>query len=150
MPQTISPLMLALALGLALDGTSLCGQTQPPALTGRWHGTSICVKADWNASCNDEEAFYDFVPAPGGPPRILLHAYKRVGTAIESMGDMEFLPDTGHARWAAEFRSTRVQVRWMFQVTDSGLTGAMLLLPSKQVGRTIRAQRDSTWEPPPD
>jgi hypothetical protein len=150
MRQTISPLMLALALGLALDGTSLSAQAPPPALLGRWHGTSICVKASWNAACNDEEAFYDFLAAPGGLPRILLHAYKRVGTAIESMGDLEFLPDTGMARWAGEFSNTRTHVRWVFQVADSGLTGAMLLLPSMQVGRKIRAQRDSTWEPPPD
>jgi hypothetical protein len=150
MTRTVAPFLLALTLGLALDDASLGAQATPPALLGRWHGTSLCIKASWNASCHDEEAFYDFLPAPGGLPRILLHAYKRVGTTIEPMGDMDFLPDTGQARWTAEFSNTRVHIRWLFQVADSGLTGTVVLVPSMQVGRTVRAQRDSMWEPPPN
>jgi hypothetical protein len=150
MTRTVAPFLLALALGLVLDDASLAAQAPPPALLGRWHGTSICVKASWNAWCNDEEAFYDFLPASGGLPRILLHAYKRVGTAIEPMGDMEFVPDSGPARWAGEFSNTRIHIRWVYHVADSGLTGSLILLPSMQLARNVRAQRDSTWEPPPN
>jgi hypothetical protein len=150
MARTAATFLLLLALGLVPDSGPLGAQASPAALLGRWHGTSICTKASWNAACNDEEVFYDFVQAPRDPPRILLHAYKRVGPAIEPMGDLEFLADTGRARWAGEFSNTRVHIRWMFQVADSGLTGGLTLLPSGQLARTVRAQRDSTWSPPAD
>lgn len=142
--------LLGLVLGLVLNRSSASGQTPTPSLLGQWHGTSICVKAAWNAACNDEEVFLWFEPAPTGLPRILLHAYKRVGSGIESMGDLEALPDTGQARWAADFSNTRVHIRWLYQVTDSGLTGTLVQLPSMRVARHQRAQRDSTWRPPPD
>ncbi|MEO8138122.1 MAG: hypothetical protein ABI742_00690 [Gemmatimonadota bacterium] len=137
-----------LALGVVLHSSPLCAQTPTPSLLGRWHGTSICTKASWNASCNDEENFFEFVPAAGGLPGILSHAGKRVGTTIQSMGDVDLQPDTGKARWAGEFSNGRVHIRLVYQVADSGLTGAVIQLPLHQVVRTYRAQRDSTWERP--
>ena len=150
MTRAILRILLLLAFGGALDRPSLGAQIPAPSLLGRWHGRSICIKADWNAACNDEEAFYDFVPAPSGLPRLLLHAYKRVGTAIASMGDLEFWPDTGGARWVGEFANTHVHIRWVYQVADSGLTGTLILLPSMHLARNVHAQRDSTWTPPPN
>jgi hypothetical protein len=144
MSRDISRFLISLAFGVALGCPSLGAQVPTPSLLGRWHGTSICIRASWNAACSDEEVFYDFVPAPSGLPWILPHAYKRVGTAIEAMGDMEFLPDTSGIRWIGEFANTRVHVRWVYQVTDSGLTGGVVLLPAMQLARNVRAQRDST------
>lgn len=143
--RTIYESLLLLAVGFGVGHSSLRAQEPTPPLLGMWHGTSICVKASWNASCNDEEIFYEFVPTKGGLPGILLRAAKRVGSAIEPMGDLEIQPDTGEARWAGEFSNSRVHIRWLYQVSDSGLTGSLILLPSMQVARAVRAQRDSSW-----
>lgn len=147
---SVASAVVALTLlvpGTGSDHFTLRAQEPSRRVLGLWHGTSICVKASWNASCNDEEIFYEFVPAKSGLPGILLRAAKRVGAAIEPMGELELQPDTGHARWAGEFRNSRVHIRWLYQVSDSGLTGSLILLPSMQVARAVRAQRDSSWGP---
>ena len=145
----IPGVLLVLSLGIVLDRASLGAQAQSPSILGLWHGTSICSKADWNASCNDEENFFQFVPASSGLPKILLHAAKRVGTAIEWMGDLELQPDTGDRRWVGEFANSRVHIRITYQVSDSGLAGTIVEVPSLQIARRIRARRDSSWTPPP-
>ncbi len=49
----------------------LAGGPHPTSeLLGHWRGESICVKADWNAACNDEVVFYDVVPGEK-PDRVL-------------------------------------------------------------------------------
>ena len=148
MAQSLRVGMMPLLLAFAPCGGSLAAQASQPSLLGKWHGTSICTKAAWNAACNDEEAFYNFVRVPGGASKVLLHAYKRVGTAIEPMGDMEFVPDTGRGRWTSEFSNSRVHIRWNFQVADSVINGTLLMLPSMQVARTVRVRRDSAWQEP--
>jgi len=68
----------------------LSGGPHPTSeLLGHWRGESICVKADWNAACNDEVVFYDVVPGEK-PDRVLLRAYKIVNGRNEPMGDLEF------------------------------------------------------------
>jgi hypothetical protein len=122
----------------------LAGGTHPTSeLLGHWRGESICVKADWNAACNDEVVFYDFVPGEK-PDRVLVHAYKIVNGQNEPMGDLDFGYDAGLKAWAADFSNTRVRIRFIFDVHGASLEGRLLDLKAGRVARHIRASREAS------
>ena len=123
----ILPLLLALL------------QQPSDSILGRWEGTSICIKADWNASCHDEVTRYDFVRATGDT--LTLHAYKQVNGTFESMGDLDFTYDSAAHRWRAEFANSRVHIEWSFQVVGGRLTGVVVDLPGRRKARDVVAHR---------
>ena len=116
---------------------------QTASFVGDWHGTSICVKEDWNASCNDEQIVYHVVPAKAGGKTLTLHAYKLVGGKPDWMGDIDFTPDSLPDHWFGEFSNSRVHIRWVFAVSGNTLTGQLLIYPDLRVGRNVAATRDS-------
>ena len=121
----------------------LAGDPHPTSeLLGHWRGTSICVKADWNAACNDEVVFYDFVPGEK-PERVLLHGYKIVNGQNEWMGDLDFAYDAGLKAWAADFSNARVRIRFVFDVHGSSLEGRLLDLKTDRIARHIRVSREA-------
>jgi hypothetical protein len=112
-------------------------------LVGHWRGESVCVKADWNAACNDEVVFYDAVPAEKSG-RVLLHAYKIVNGENQPMGDLEFAYDAGLKSWAADFSNARVRIRFIFDVHGSALDGRLLDLKNDRIARHIRVSREAS------
>ena len=112
-------------------------------LVGRWHGTSICTKADWNAACHDEEALYDFKEGVA-PGHVLCKGYRMVNGKPEYMGDLDFAYDETAKAWVAEFSGPRVQSRWIFEPHGDDLDGRFVLLPSMRVGRTIHVTRQTS------
>jgi hypothetical protein len=138
-------------VAIAVASVRAVAQTPAPAdeIAGRWTGTSICVKADWNASCKDERAVYFFERTDSGA-KVILHGYKYVGATLESMGDLNCTYDPSAKSWIASFSNDRVRIRWSFQVLPRGLmTGRLVDLVQGQVARTVRVQRDSIQTPPP-
>lgn len=115
----------------------------PHAILGRWHGHSICVKAPWNAACNDEEVFYDFIAEQADSGRILQHASKLVAGHAEWMGDLELSYMADRAGWAGEFSNGRVHIRWSYRLRGDSLEGEVVMLPTLQVARHVVAWRDS-------
>jgi hypothetical protein len=109
-------------------------------LVGRWTGSSVCTKADWNAACHDEEALYDFQEGVA-PGHVLSKGYKMVNGKPEYMGDLDFAYDETAKAWVAEFSGTSVQSRWIFEPHGDDLRGRAVLLPSMRVGRTIHVTR---------
>ena len=112
-------------------------------LVGRWRGTSICTKADWNAACHDEEALYDFQEGVA-PGHVLSKGYKIVNGKPEYMGDLDFAYDETAKAWVAEFAGPRVQSRWIFEVHGDELNGRAVFPPSMRVGRTIHVTRQTS------
>jgi len=122
----------------------LSGGPHPTSeLLGHWRGESICVKADWNAACNDEVVFYDVVPGEK-PDRVLLRAYKIVNGRNEPMGDLEFAYDAGLKAWTADFSNARVRIRFVFDVHGASLDGRLLDLKTERVARHIRVSREAS------
>ena len=92
-------------------------------LIGRWRGTSICTKADWNAACHDEEALYDFKEGVA-PGHVLSKGYKIVNGTPEFMGDLDFAWDPGAGAWVAEFAGHAFARAGCSRCTATRSTGA--------------------------
>jgi hypothetical protein len=112
-------------------------------LVGRWRGTSICTKADWNAACHDETALYDFNEGDA-PGHVVSKGYKVVNGKPEYMGDLDFSYDETARAWVAEYSGPRVQTRWIFEPHGDDLNGRAVALPSMRVARTIHITRQTS------
>lgn len=111
------------------------------AVLGRWEGTSTCIKAEWNASCNDEVVRYDVDRPPARGDTVTLHAFKRVNGAWEAMGDQDLGYDsTGH-RWVGEFVNPRTHVLITFWLEGGVLHGRMETRPDLRKRRDMVAHR---------
>ena len=115
--------------------------TRPGAIMGLWHGTSICVKASWNAACNDEVTEYDFVPGSTDSMRGTIHAFKIVQGVRDSMGALPITFAPTAQRWDARFTSRRGDARWSFWIHGDTLLGELLVNPDSQVARHVVALR---------
>lgn len=114
--------------------------TAAGAILGRWSGTSICVKAEWNAACNDESVVYEFVPSDSAG-RITLHASKVIAGKPEPMGDLDVSYDPAARRWFGDFDNARVSIRWIYEVAGSRLTGRVVDRRTFRVSRNVTASR---------
>jgi hypothetical protein len=147
--RSLPLLALALAAPIAGPGAQAAHPPLPTDILGRWTGTSTCVKAAWNSACNDEVVTYWIEPRTGVADSVMFHAYKKVGDAWESMGDLSMGYSASARRWEAPFANSRVRILWTFVVEpDGGLTGRLFSLPDERVGRTVRATRDPLQRPP--
>jgi hypothetical protein len=135
--------MVAVPSGRASAQGSASTPIAPAAsILGVWRGSSICVKADWNASCNDEIVRYDFRPSTTHAGGALMHAEKMVNGAFEPMGDLEFVFDSATDAWVGDFRNQRVNIRWSFRVLGDSLSGQVVTMPDRRVARHAGARRD--------
>ena len=125
------PLLLALS----------APQDPAAAILGRWEGTSICIKAEWNRACHDEVTRYDFVRDTLRPDVITVHSYKRIGTDWDWMGDVDLRYDAAGHRWAGEWRNTRVHIEWSYWLTSDGMAGQVVIFPDRRKGRDVVAHR---------
>ena len=131
----MNPVLLLLLLSL------LTPQDPGAAILGRWEGTSICVKAEWNRSCNDEVARHDFVRDSTRPDVIIDHGYKRLGDAWDWMGDFELRYDAAGHRWVGEWSNSRTHLELSYALQGNDLVGVMARLPERRKGRDIVVHR---------
>jgi hypothetical protein len=124
-----------------LVGLVSLGASEPPAILGRWEGTSTCVKIPENAACHDETVIYEFRPSKDKPGAVTLDASKLVNGSPQSMGELDFTYDEAHQRWSGEFSSARVHIRWSYSIDGNTMTGTCVLLPSETVVRNVRVTR---------
>ena len=116
-------------------------QDPSAAILGRWEGTSICIKAEWNRACHDEVVRYEVVRDTLRPGVIVHHAYKRVGAEWEWMGDLDLRYDAAGRRWAGEFSNSRVHIEWSFWLQGADLAGKVIMLPDGRKGRDVIVHR---------
>jgi hypothetical protein len=126
---------------------ALAAQQSAATILGQWRGQSICVKAEWNASCNDEQVIYRFEPAAAGGRVVTMHAFKIVNGVEEPMGDLDFAPDSVPNQWSGEFSNARVHIRVSYIVTGDSLVGRMVDVPDGRPRRNMAAVRDSAAAP---
>lgn len=120
---------------------ALFTQSPADAILGRWEGTSICIKADWNASCHDEATRYDFVRDSARAGVIVVHAYKRLGNDWDWMGDIDGRWDSAGRRWVGEFSNSRTHIEWSYWLEGDKLIGQVVTLPERRKGRDVVAHR---------
>jgi hypothetical protein len=117
---------------------------QPSPIVGRWTGESICVKAEWNAACNDEQVIYEVERSPKSAGGVVMHAFKLVRGAPEWMGDLDLTWNAAAGQWTGDFSNTRVRVRWHYRVVGDSLTGGVTDLVASREGRHVAARRDAS------
>jgi len=134
--------VLALLSGGAASGAAQAPATRtstPPSILGYWRGRSTCVKASWNAACNDEDVLYHFVPSLEHPGQVMLNAFKYANGAPEPMYDLGFAWDSTRHEWAARYSNSRVHILWSYAVHDTLLAGRLVDLPGERLVREVRA-----------
>jgi hypothetical protein len=134
-------LPLRFSLVATLAWAPLLAAQTPGTILGTWEGTSICVKDGRHPACHDEVVHYRFVPDTADSAQVTLHAFKRVGTDWEWMGDINFGWDSTATAWSGDFQNTRVHIRWLYQVRGDSLTGRLIDLPDGRVARNAQATR---------
>lgn len=125
----------------ALVGPVSLGASEPPAILGRWEGTSTRVKFPGTQRVRDETVLYEFRPSKDQPGAVTLDAGKLVNGTPRSMGELDFTCDEPHQRWSGEFSNARVHIRWSDSIDGYTMTGRCVLLPSETVVRNVRVTR---------
>lgn len=134
----MKPMLLPLLLALYAP------QDPAAAILGRWEGTSICIKADWNAACHDEVVRYVFTPDTAVAGGIMLTAFKQVAGVWDPMYDLALHYEPARHRWAGEFSNSRVHIEWSYWLQGADLAGKVIMLPDGRKGRDVIVHR-----PPP-
>lgn len=138
--------MLLRAALLSLATLALASDTPGPRdILGTWIGTSTCVKATWNAACNDEQVRYSFVGADPDSTHVHQVADKMVAGQWELMGELDYTWEPATREWNGDFANSRVRIRWTFRVSHDTLTGEVVTLPDRRIARHAVAVR----VPPP-
>lgn len=139
--MTITPRWALAVVLLLVSPITRARDSGPSEILGWWSGTSTCVRAPWNAACNDEEILYEFVPLPPDSNRSLLHAAKIVQGQVVPMGDLELTYSPELPSWEGDFANARVSIRWTYELHGDTLIGRVLLRPDMRVGRHVLARR---------
>jgi hypothetical protein len=121
----------------------LLAWSQSPAdgILGRWEGTSTCVRVDWNSSCHDEVVKYEVERDSTAPAAFVFHAFKRVGSTWDPMGDLPLRWDSAGHRWVGEFTNSRVHLEISFWLDHARLVGQLMDLPDRRKARDMAAHR---------
>lgn len=149
-PRTPRVLLALASLALAITPALTAQSLRAGAIIGEWAGTSICVKAAWNAACHDEVTEYHFVPESPDSARAVIHAFKLVQGQLDSMGALPLVFISSAQRWDATFTSRRGDATWRFWLHGDTLLGALVLGPDSQVARHVAARRRPPERAPHD
>jgi len=128
--------IVALVAGAAL------ANAEPPLIVGTWIGTSTCVDRQRAPACTDERIRFVFQGAATGA--VHLDAQKWVGTAYDTMFEIDVARDPVSGNWVHDFETPRgLKARWKFKVvTDGGLEGGLFERPSGARLREVKATRE--------
>jgi hypothetical protein len=137
--------MIALCL-LAVAPVST-PRSKAQAILGWWHGTSLCVKAEWNGACHDERVEYEFVANDSDTLKSVLHAAKLVQGVLVSMGDLPVVYDGRTATWIADFANSRTSIRWTYRLEGDSLVGQVAIRPDMRIGRHVVVHRGRIPKP---
>ncbi len=137
---------------LLLAGLSSGARAQaakPASPFGTWKGESICQDKN-RPACKNEVVVYRMEAVPGKPDRVLWLADKIIDGERVPMGKLEFQYDAAKGSLLCDFRVGQTHGVWEFQISGDTLSGRLLILPEKTLGRLVKAERvDPAKVPPP-
>ena len=108
-------------------------------IIGTWTGQSICVGN--HPACKNEDVVYRFVAVPGKVDTFILYADKILNGERVPMGKLDFNYDATKGTLTGEFTKRQTHGIWRFQISGDALEGDLMLLPNKDIGRTVKAHR---------
>jgi len=113
---------------------------------GTWTGTSTCVGN--RPACKNETVVYRFVPLDGHPNEVRLYADKIIDGKRVPMGALVLEVDQRRGTLRGEFTRGQTHGEWSFAVMGKAMTGKLVILPERSVGRDVKARRASGAEVP--
>ena len=116
-------------------------------IVGTWTGTSTCVGN--RPACKNETVVYRFVPVDGHPEQVRLYADKILDGKRVPMGALVLEVDQQSRRLRGEFTRGQTHGEWSYAVQGDTLTGQLVILPDRAVGRDVKAHRAKETEVPP-
>ena len=122
------------------------GQTSPSAFAGTWTGTSTCVGN--RPACKNETVVYRFVPIVGHPKQLRQLADKIIEGKRVPMGALEFELNERTGVLESEFKRGHTHGIWSYSVTGDSLTGTLIILPERSIGRDVKVRRVTDTEVP--
>lgn len=114
-------------------------------VVGTWTGTSTCVGN--RPACKTETVVYRFVPLDGHPNQVRLYADKIIDGKRVPMGALVLEVDE-HQTLRGEFTRGQTHGEWSFAVMGKAMTGKLVILPERSVGRDVKARRATGAEVP--
>lgn len=114
---------------------------------GTWTGTSTCVGN--RPACKNEVVVYRIVAVDGKPEVVALYADKIIYGKRVPMGEFDFVYRDTDRTLVCEFHVG--QTHGLIELTVSGdaMTGTLVVLPEKTLGRRISVNRVSDDKVPP-
>lgn len=127
--------------GVPFKALSRSALPLPPSVIGTWHGESICVGD--RPACKNEEVVYRFEAVAGKPGVVTLLADKILEGKREPMYQLEFQYDEAKGSLSCEFTRRQTHGLWEYQISADAMSGTLVLLPDKSVGRRVKVSRVS-------
>lgn len=115
-------------------------------IVGTWAGTSTCVGN--RPACKNEAVVYRFVPLDGHPKQVRLYADKIIEGKRVAMGALVLEVDEQHRTVRGEFTRGQTHGEWSYTVAGDSMTGELVILPGRSVGREVKARRVSETQVP--
>jgi hypothetical protein len=91
---------------------------------------------------------YRFVPLEGHPNQVRVYADKIIDGKRVPMGALVLEVDEHHGTLRGEFTRGQTHGEWSFAVMGKAMTGKLVILPERSVGRDVKARRASGAEVP--
>ena len=129
-----------LLLLAGLSATAHAQAAKPASALGTWKGESICQDKN-RPACKNEIVVYRMEAVPGKPDRITWLADKILDGERVPMGKLEFQYDAAKGTLFCDFRVGQTHGIWEFQIAGDSLSGRLLILPEKTLGRLVKAER---------
>ncbi|MEA2204166.1 MAG: hypothetical protein QOE77_942 [Blastocatellia bacterium] len=108
-------------------------------INGTWTGQSVCVGN--RPACKNEEIVYRFVAVPGKVDTVTLYGDKILNGERVPMGKFDCNYDAAKGTLSCEFTRRQTHGIWRYQISGDALEGDLMLLPNKDIGRTVKAHR---------
>lgn len=106
---------------------------------GTWAGRSTCVGN--RPACKNEEVVYRFVEVDSQPGLVTLLADKIIDGRRVPMYKLEFHCVEADHSLTCEFRRGQTHGVWAYTVSGDTMTGTLVILPDKTLGRRVSVHR---------
>ena len=125
--------------------------SQPTAglefIVGTWTGTSTCLGD--RPACKNETVVYRFVPVEGHPGQVRQLADKILDGKRVPMGALTFDVDERSRTLRSEFTVGKTHGVWTYTVVAAdSMTGKLMILPDRSIGRDVKVHRANDREVP--
>jgi len=138
-PRFVLMPALVLVLSIVTFPQEQSGERAALSVLGTWTGTSTCVGN--HPACKNEEVVYRFLEIANRPRVVNLLADKIIAGKRVPMGALEFTVAEDGKTLTCEFTRGHTHGIWEYTVSGDQMTGTLVILPEKELGRRVSVHR---------